>query len=268
MGNLKHYVIRGGVKGHERLKVLSRVMHATSCVLFDRVGVVTGARCLDIGCGSGDITRELARRAGPNGAAVGADIDETKLQLARDETEKLGITNVEFRSIDIRERPETQEFDVVYARFLLTHLSDPGAAVDCFREFLKPGGVAIVEDIDFGGSFVHPPSKAFDRYHEIYCSAVSKRGGDPNIGPRLPLLLKDAGFQNVDVMVVQPMGLEGEVKLLGPLTMEAIVDAAIAEQLTTSEEAAEIITALYDYVADTSTLAGTPRIVQAWGRKK
>ena len=128
--------------------------------------------------------------------------------------------------------------------------------------------MGIVEDIDFSGCFVHPPSKAFDRYHEIYCSAVRKRGGDPNIGPRLPLLLKDAGFQNVDVMVVQPMGLEGEVKLLGPMTMEAIADAAIAEQLTTSEEAAKIVTALYDYAVDISTLAGTPRIVQTWGRKK
>jgi len=267
MGDLNHYVIRGGAKGHERLKVLSRVMHATSSALFDRARIVPGARCLDIGCGSGDITRELARRAGPKGAAVGADIDETKLQLARDETEKLGITNVEFRSIDIRERPETQEFDVVYARFLLTHLSDPAAAVDCFLEFLKPDGLVIVEDIDFSGCFVHPPSKAFDRYHEIYCSSVRKRGGDPNIGPRLPLMLNNAGLRNVEVMVVQPMGLEGEVKLLGPLTMEAIVDAAIAEHLTTNEEATELIAALYEYAADSSTLAGTPRIVQSWGRK-
>ena len=71
MGDLKHYVIRGGLKGHERLKVLSRVMHATSSALFDRARIVPGARCLDIGCGSGDITRELARRAGPKGAGRG-----------------------------------------------------------------------------------------------------------------------------------------------------------------------------------------------------
>ena len=80
-------------------------------------------------------------------------------------------------------------------------------------------------------------------------------------------MLNNAGLRNVEVMVVQPMGLEGEVKLLGPLTMEAIVDAAIAEQLTTNEEATEIIAALYEYAADSSTLAGTPRIVQSWGRK-
>ena len=54
------------------------------------------------------------------------------------------------------------------------------------------------------------------------------------------------------------MGLEGEVKLLGPLTMEAIVDAAIAGQLTSNEEATEIIAALYEYAADSSTLAGAP----------
>ena len=58
-----HYAIRGGVEGRQRLKVLSRVMQSSTSSLFDRLGIGDGMRCLDVGCGSGDVTLELARRS-------------------------------------------------------------------------------------------------------------------------------------------------------------------------------------------------------------
>lgn len=265
MGDLKHYVIRGGIEGRERLRILSRVMRASTVSVFERLGITDGMMCLDIGCGSGDVTMELSRRVSPNGKAVGADIDSTKIELARLEAEKLGVSNIEFRVLDIREQPPVSEFDVVYTRFLLTHLEDPAGAIGTFYQYLKPGGLVIVEDIDFSGYFVFPESKAFQRYHELYCTAVRKRGGDPNIGPRVPLLLKDQGFTNVEMGVVQPMGLEGEVKLINPITMENIADAVRGEDLTTREEIAELVQELYDFAADPNTVAGMPRVIQAWG---
>src|SRR5881628_1672824 len=72
---------------------------------------------------------------------------------------------------------------------------------------------------DFSGYFTYPKSEAFARYHELYCATVSRRGGDPNIGPRLPLLSKQCGFEDVGVCVVQPIGTEGEAKLINPITM-------------------------------------------------
>ena len=267
MSDLKHYVIRGGVLGRERLKILSRVMHESAVEVFERAGIGEGMTCLDVGCGSGDVTLDLARRVGPKGKVVGADIDSTKLDLCRADARDLNIGNVEFRMVDILERPTSAEFDVVHARFLLTHLSDPGGAVDVFYDYLRPGGMVIVQDIDFTGLFVYPDSRAFRRYHELYCTAVRNRGGDPDIGPRLPLLLKERGFADVQVTVTQPLGCEGEVKVINALTMENIADAVLADQLATREEIDEIVRELYDYAADPMTIAGTPRIVQAWGRK-
>lgn len=205
----QHYAIRGGVEGRERLRILSRVMHASTTSLFERLGVGDGLTCLDVGCGGGDVTLELARRVGPHGKAVGGDIDETKLDLARQESEALGIGNVEFRALDIRTQEAGSGFDLVYARFLLTHLDDPARAVQAFYRHLRPGGLVVVEDIDFSGYFTYPESEAFRRYHELYCAVVRKRGGDPNIGLRLPLLLTDGGFEQVEMNVVQPMGTQG-----------------------------------------------------------
>ena len=51
MGDLNHYVIRGGIHGRERLKVVARVMHDSTSALFDRVGIASGSSCLDIGAG-------------------------------------------------------------------------------------------------------------------------------------------------------------------------------------------------------------------------
>jgi hypothetical protein len=62
VADLKHYAIRGGIEGRERRRILARVMRASSTSLFDRLGLYDGLACLDVGCGGGDVTLELARR--------------------------------------------------------------------------------------------------------------------------------------------------------------------------------------------------------------
>src|ERR1051325_8233637 len=78
MSDLKHYVIRGGIEGRERLRILSRVLRETTAALFERLEIGDGMRCLDVGCGSGDVTMELARRGCPPGQALGGGFCGTK----------------------------------------------------------------------------------------------------------------------------------------------------------------------------------------------
>jgi SAM-dependent methyltransferase len=264
------YIIRGGLAGRERLRVLARAMHPTTAALFDRIGIAPGMSCLDVGCGGGDVTCELARRAAPAGRAVGIDMDGTKLAIAREETDGDAGLAVEYREGDVLTTEMAPEYDVVYVRFLLTHMADPEAAAARIVGGLGPGGVLIVEDIDFTGSFCHPASAAYDRYVELYTQAAWARGVDPNIGPRLPQLLVAAGCERLGVNVVQPAGLtpeghEGDVKLVTPLTLENIADSAIAADLTTPEEIDGLVAELYRLAYDTTTVLAIPRIVQTWG---
>jgi SAM-dependent methyltransferase len=241
-------------------------MHASTTSLFDRVGINEGQLCLDVGCGGGDVTLELARRIGPRGKAVGVDIDETQLDIARREADAQGIRNVEFRLFDIRAADEGigSGFDVVYARFLLTHLENL-RAIAAFYRYLCPGGLAILEDIDFDGYFTYPESKAFQRYKELYCKVVRRRGGDPNIGPRLPILLSDGGFENIEMTVVQPVGTQGEVKLMNPIPLENIADAILQDGLASRQKIDLLIRELYRFAENPRTVARLPRIIQAWG---
>jgi SAM-dependent methyltransferase len=261
------YVIRGGLEGRERLRVLARVMWPTTSALFSRVGIAPTARCLDVGCGGGDITRELAQIAS-DGFVVGTDLDATNVDLARAETAKAGVDNVEFRVDDVLQPPaDGQRFDVVYARFLFTHLADPAKALENVTARVESGGVLVVEDIDCSGHFCYPRSPAFARYVEWYIKTARARGSDPNIGPRLPGLLRDAGLGDIAMNVVQPAGFSGEVKLIAPITMEMVADAMVAAEVATSEQVSQTIDELYAFANTEGTVQSLPRIVQTWGRR-
>jgi SAM-dependent methyltransferase len=259
-----HYIIRGGEEGRARLVVLSRVMRPTTLSLLSRAGIRPGLNCLEIGCGSGDVAFDLARIVAPAGRVVATDIDEIKLQLARQEAAQNYITNLEFRLADIRE-DEIEKFDLVHARFVLTHLADPQKALEKVRQAIHPGGVLAVEDVDFRGHFCHPESAAFLRYVELYTKTAQRRGADPNIGPRLPGLLIKAGFDLVQINVVQVAAMSDESKLMAPLTMENIGDSVLAEGLASRTEVDRLVRELYEFARDPDTVISGPRVVQTWG---
>ncbi len=262
----RRYVIRGGIEGRERLRLLSEVMGPSTRALLTEVGVPAGSTCLDVGCGGGDVAFELARTAGPTGRVVGVDLDETKLDIARREAGQHDLSNITFELGDVTRWKSDELFDLVYARFLLTHLPDPGGLVAVLRRHTRSGGVAILEDIDFRGHFTDPACPAMQRYVAWYTSSVQRRGGDPNIGPRLPGLLREAGFDDVQMKLVHPAALIGGIKLLTCITLENIADVVLQDDLATEEELRQTIDELYTFARDPHTVIGGPRVFQAWGR--
>src|SRR5215471_3614921 len=110
------YVIRGGVEDRERLRLLSAVMGPSTRALLAEVGIAAGSACLDLGCGGGDVTFELARAAGPSGRVIGVDRDEIALGMARREAAERRIPNVAFEVLDVVGWEPDEQFDVVYAR--------------------------------------------------------------------------------------------------------------------------------------------------------
>jgi SAM-dependent methyltransferase len=262
-----HYLIRGGLEGRERLRVLGRVMRPTTLPLLERAGVAAGMRCLDVGCGGGDVTFDLASLVGLTGHAVGIDVDATKIELARSDAEQVEISNVEFRVGDLADGLGEEEYDTVYVRFVLTHLRDPASGIEVMRRALRPGGRLIVEDIDFRGSFCEPAHPGFERYEEIYVESARRNGGDPWIGLRVPAMLVAAGFERVQPHVVQPAALEGESKLMPALTLENIKATAQRHQVATAEEIDRLVDELCAVARDPRIYVANPRIVQVIGEK-
>ena len=129
-------------------------------------------RCLDVGCGGGDVSMLLAQRVGDEGHVTGIDLDSIKLDIAAGDAADVGASNVEFRQANVfelgEEIGEIASFDLVYSRFLLTHLRDPQGALRSMIEMLRPGGVIAIEDIDFSGHFSYPDCPAMWDYVRLY----------------------------------------------------------------------------------------------------
>jgi SAM-dependent methyltransferase len=103
---VERYVLRGGRWGYDRLQLLARVRRAHTLELLGLAGLRPGMRCVDLGCGGGEGTFELAELAGPGGFVVGVDMDEVKLALARAAAAERGLANVEFRQVNVNDWAE------------------------------------------------------------------------------------------------------------------------------------------------------------------
>ena len=252
------YVIRGGDEGKRRLELLGRVLWPTTCRLLKTSGIREGMTVLDLGCGSGDVTLAIARLTG---SAVGIDMDEVKLAHARAEAGRRGL-HAEFRAGNVFEWSESCVYDAIYSRCLLTHLSDVGGALNRMRQALKPGGILIIEDIDFTGCFCYPQCEAYDRYVEWYREVVRRRNGDADIGPKLHSYLSNAGLHGISMSATQLFHVAQEVKDLSLSTLINIADAVIAENLAPRSEVDHAIAGLDAFTKDPTTLVGLPRIFQ------
>ena len=261
------YAIRGGREGKKRLDLLARVMLPTTMQLLDRVGPIRGMKCLDVGCGGGDVAILIAGIVGPEGRVIGTDTDAEILVLAREDAEAAKVTNVEFQQLDACACLWHEEFDLAYARFLLSHLNEPENCLAAMVEACAPGGTIVIEDTDFAGSFCYPTCAAYERYKELYQELIQRRGGDPNIGPKLPAMFRQADIHGVELNVIQPAHIDGEGKLMAPLTMSRISDGLTAERLATEDEVQQILTELNHAAADCETVISLPRIFQVWGKR-
>jgi SAM-dependent methyltransferase len=259
------YAIAGGEEGKRRLNLLAEIMRPTTLRLLADTEVHPGDRCLDVGCGGGHVTLDIASIVGPTGHAMGIDFDPEIIGLARRDAEDAGVDNVEFQVADAR-TVEVGPFAHAYSRFLLSHVGEPEGVVAHIKELVSPGGSIAVEDVDFVASFCHPTDPAYDRFVELYTESVRLSGGDADLGHRLPALMLKAGLRDVHWNVFQPVHARGPHKLMSWETMQKIRPAVLQHGLATEAQIDEILVGMRNFAEDPSTLVSMPRMVQVWGR--
>jgi SAM-dependent methyltransferase len=181
----------------ERLSLLEEIFDPVS--RRRRSVVESGWRCLEVGAGRGSMAVWLAERVGPSGRVVATDIDITYL-------ETLDVPNLEVRRHNILEESleplEPGSFDVVCSRLMLFHLVGcQEQAIGRMVECLKPGGLLIDEDADWGTTApVDPSHPVFAPFHRAWRDGDwwASRGYDPMFGRTLAALFERSGLQCVN----------------------------------------------------------------------
>jgi len=155
------------------------------------------AKVLDVGCGPGTITVDLAARV-PAGSVTGIDAAEGVLATAREEAAGRGVPNVSFSSGNVYQLDYPDgTFDVVHAHQVLQHLSDPVAALAEMRRVTRPGGLVAARDGDYGGMFWYPASPGLDEWQALYRAVARGLGGEPDAGRHVLAWARSAGFADV-----------------------------------------------------------------------
>jgi SAM-dependent methyltransferase len=160
---------------------------------LDRLGLGPGWRCVDVGAGGGDVSVALAEMVGRDGRVYAVDSDP----LARDEVARAAAAHAQV--IALTQAGEDlslpEEVDLAFCRFLLLHVHDPSVVMRAMAAAVKPGGwVVVQEPITSAGRIDGSPMSMPDARH-------------PDIGARLPALVRDVGLGVIDAWAEAPAGV-------------------------------------------------------------
>ena len=156
-----------------------------------------GQRLLDVGCGPGTITLDLASLVAP-GDVIGIDASADVVAEARSAA-AARASDLRFEVGDVyRLAFDDDAFDVVHAHQVLQHLTDPVGALRELRRVLRPGGTLAVRDSDYGAFTWSPPSPVLDRWLALYHEVTRRNGADADAGRSLAAWVRAAGFTEIE----------------------------------------------------------------------
>ena len=160
---------------------------------LNKLGDITGLQVLEIGCGTGVVTRELARRIGPGGRLVGSDPSHGMITVARELAEAEGTPVIEFAVQDAGNLPYPDAtFDLVCAVTVFSHVPAREAVLREVARVTKPGGRVLIVDGDFAANQIaHPDQETTTRIITAWRANVVD---DPYLTRRLGPLVAGAGL--------------------------------------------------------------------------
>ena len=211
-----------------------------------------GLELLDVGCGPGNLTRDLARRVAP-GRVLGLDAASDAVEAARADASDGGPV-VEFSVGDVYALDlEDASFDVIHAHQVLQHLGDPVAALREMRRVVRPDGLVAVRDSDYAAMSWAPLDPRLDRWLAICHELTRRNGAEADAGRFLLGWSQAAGFREVTATTSTWTFADPETRSWwGSLWADRVTESSYATQ------------ALEHGLADEADLAGLADAFRAW----
>ena len=253
-----------------RLAFQHRIWGASTFSLWERAGFGYGNTLLDLGCGPGFTSVELAHLVGPEGRVIALDQSEEFLDFLASQLRALRLGNVE-RLLGEAQRLELpdESVDGVFVRWLLAHVEHPDRVVAGAARVLRPGGALVVVDyFNYRGLTLAPLSAALDRVVDALVEAWRLEGGDLAVQGRTPQLMQDNGLEVVEITQVARVARPGTSLWMWPnMFFEAFVPKLVDGGLLSREEAAAFWRDWQDRSRSSSSFLCLPPVFNVIGRK-
>ena len=207
---LEKYVLGNSTHEQERLKAQAKFLEKWTENFLLSAGLQPGMHVLDLGCGMGDVSILAARLIGETGSVTGLDRDGVVLEKARERvcTNKR-CARIEFIQSDFFEFQGDWQFDAVVGRYFLLYQSDPAAAIAHAAKQVRPGGVVVFHEVDFGNAVrSYPDGTLFTRLQALIAETFRRAGFWPDLGLHLTHMFLDAGLPWPSVKAEAPVGGE------------------------------------------------------------
>jgi ubiquinone/menaquinone biosynthesis C-methylase UbiE len=167
--------------------VLADVYAPASRAFFQDIVINTPRIAVDLGCGPGYTTRLLAESTGCE-RAIGIDASEYFLALAREHAPE----HIAFVQHDVTQVPfPVEQSDLIYCRFLLTHLKDPQSVVERWATQLRPQGLLLLEEAEW----IQTGHPLLSTYLSIVAATLEQQANQLYIGPQLDAMQVDNGLR-------------------------------------------------------------------------
>jgi SAM-dependent methyltransferase len=260
------YLLGDAADERDRLLAQAALLEDEARALLDLVDIPVGGDVIDIGCGPIGVLPLLSDRVGPHGQVTGFDRHGDMLDHAARTCAGLG--NVRFALGDATDTGfAAGTFDVAHIRLLLVNVPDPAAVVREATRIVRPGGVVVVQEVDWLSWQCEPALPAWTALRAVLRDLWHSRGLDPEIGRRLPALLRAGGLCEVEATA--RAGLDGAGRPYQRLLVtfaERFRDRIVAGGLATADELDGLVAAVDRHLADPDTVVVRALTVQAWGR--
>jgi ubiquinone/menaquinone biosynthesis C-methylase UbiE len=159
----------------------------------------SGLSVLDVGCGPGTVTAEIARRVAP-GPVVGMDINPEMTRAAEESNPPGETANLVFYTGDVCTSEWDGEFDVVNAARALQWIRDPELALGRMARAVNPGGRVVVLDFDHTLATWNDPPREWTRFYDAFLAWRAAGGLDNAIAKHLPALFQAAGLLDIELI--------------------------------------------------------------------
>jgi ubiquinone/menaquinone biosynthesis C-methylase UbiE len=237
---------------------------AARAAYLELIGIAPGERILDVGCGSGVVTRDAARRVAPGGMVVGLDPSPALLTVAREIADQESVGGlIQWREGDARSLPFGDgEFDAALAVTSLAHIPGGEQAIPEMVRVVRPGGRVGIFERDTDSFIVAHPDR--DTTRRIVTVFSDQQSTDGWLARRLPGLLRQMGLLDVRTRAFTPLETDASGFYAG--AAERIAETAVKAEAITEQERQRWVDALHEEQAAGRFIAGLTQLF-VWGTK-